>query len=74
MSIKNKFVHQMLLKLAPYLATSQLRGLLKSMYFKLNSSVPKSAQSESLARLKDYFRPYNQQLAEKFNLNLNSWR
>jgi hypothetical protein len=74
MAIKNKFVHQMLLKLAPYLATSKIRGLLKSMYFKFNSSAPKSATSESLSRLKAYFRPYNQQLAEKFNLNLNSWK
>lgn len=74
MAIKNKFVHKMLLKLAPYLATSQLRGLLKSLYFKFNSSAPKPATSESLARLENYFRPYNQQLAEKFNLNLDCWR
>jgi Sulfotransferase domain len=73
MAIKNKLVHQLLLKFAPYLSTSKLRSTLKSMYFKLNSSAVKPAELESLRRLDDYFRPHNQLLAEAFNLNLDCW-
>jgi hypothetical protein len=73
MAIKNKLVHQLLLKFAPYLSTSKLRATLKSIYFKLNSSAVEPADLESLRRLDDYFRPYNQQLAEAFNLNLDCW-
>lgn len=72
-AIKNKLVHQLLLKFAPYLSTSKLRSTLKSMYFKLNSSAVKPAELESLRRLDDYFRPHNQLLAEAFNLNLDCW-
>ena len=72
-AIKNKLVHKLLLKLAPYLGTSRIRGFLKSLYFRLNASAPKSAQSQSLERLDDYFRPYNQQLAKAFNLDLDLW-
>ncbi|WP_019503960.1 sulfotransferase [Pleurocapsa sp. PCC 7319] len=72
--IKNRFAHEMLLKLAPYIATSKIRGLLKSLYIQLNSSAPKPATSESLTRLDNYFQPYNQKLAEEFNLNLESWK
>lgn len=72
-TIKNRFTHQLLIKLAPYLGTSKLRALLKSLYFRLNSSPPKPANSESLERLEEYFQPYNQKLAEKFDLNLEPW-
>lgn len=71
--IKNRFAHDFLLKFAPYMATSKLRERLKSLYFKLNSSEPKPAKSNSLARLDDYFLPHNQKLAEAFNLNLDCW-
>lgn len=73
-AIKNRFAHKILLKLAPYMATSKLRGLLKSLYFKLNSSAPKPAESDSIARLDNYFFPHNQKLAKAFNLNLDCWK
>lgn len=73
MAIKNRFTHNLLLKLAPYFGTSKTRSFLKSLYFKFNTSPPKPAKSVSLERLDDYFRPYNQQLAEAFNINLDLW-
>lgn len=73
MAIKNRFTHNLLLKIAPYVSTSQMRSFLKSVYFKFNTSPTKPANSKSLERLDDYFRPYNRQLAEAFNLNLDLW-
>ena len=72
-AIKNRFTHKLLLKLAPILGTSQIRGLLKSLYFKLNTSPPEKAKPQSLERLEDYFKPHNQKLAESLNLNLDVW-
>jgi hypothetical protein len=72
--VNNQFIQKILLKIAPYIATSKLRGNLKSLYFKLNTSAPNPPSPKSLARLDDYFRPYNEQLAQAFNLNLSCWR
>lgn len=72
-AIKNRLTHKLLLKFAPLLGTSKIRGLLKSIYFKFNTTPPKPASSEALSRLDDYFRPYNQQLAQAFDLNLEPW-
>ena len=74
-TVKNKFAHALLLKLTPYYASAgKLRGVLKSLYFKFNSTKPKPASSASIARLKEYFKPYNQELADEFNLNLDLWQ
>ena len=78
-AIKNRFAHQLLLKLALFFidnqifGTSKIRGLLKSIYFKFNTSKPQKAKSTSLERLDDYFKPYNQKLAESLNLNIDVW-
>jgi hypothetical protein len=73
-AIKNRFTHTLLLKLAPLLGTSQIRGMLKSLYFKFNAAPPKPAGKESLERLEEYFRPHNEKLAEAFNLNIEAWK
>ncbi len=74
-AVKNKFAHALLLKLAPYYASAgKLRSVLKSLYFMLNSTKPKPASLNSIQRLDKYFQPYNQKLADKFNLNLDFWR
>jgi hypothetical protein len=73
-AIKNRLIHQNLIKLAPCLATSQIRGIFKSLYFKLNTIPPTGADPNSLKRLDQYFTPYNRQLAEAFNLNLDCWK
>lgn len=74
-AIQNSFIHRNLRKVAPYLPTGAFKAALKSFYFSVqlkNSSAP-SPDPESLRRLDDYFVPYNRQLAEVFNLNLDCW-
>ena len=74
-AIKNSFIHRNLLKVAPYLPAGAFKAALKPFYFNMqskNSSAPKP-DSQSLRRLDDYFVPYNRQLAQVFDLNLDSW-
>ena len=73
-AIKNRFTHELLMKLAPFLGTSKIRELLKSLYFKFNTTPPKPAAETSLERLEAYFQPHNQKLAEAFNVNLEAWK
>ena len=74
-AIKNSFIHRNLLKIAPYLPASAFKAALKSFYFSVQSknSYAPSPDPESLRRLDDYFVPYNRQLAEVFDLNLDCW-
>lgn len=74
-AIQNSFIHRNLRKVAPYLPTGAFKAALKSFYFSVqlkNTSAP-SPDPESLRRLDDYFVPYNRQLAEVFDLNLDCW-
>lgn len=74
-AIKNSFIHRKLLKVAPYLPAGAFKAALKSFYFSMqlkNSSAP-SPDPKSLRRLDDYFVPYNRQLAQVFDLNLDCW-
>lgn len=73
-AIKNRFTHQLLMKIAPLLGTSQIRGMLKSLYFKFNTTSPKPPEANSLERLEEYFRPHNQKLADAFDLNIEPWK
>lgn len=72
-AIKNRFLHQFLMKLTPVLGTSRVRELLKSIYFKFNTNPPQPAKEESLERLENYFKPHNKRLAEAFKLDLEPW-
>jgi hypothetical protein len=74
--IKNRFIHRKAVTIASYLPTSDFKGTLREFYLKVqtkNTTAP-SPNCESLRRLEDYFVPYNRQLAQAFNLNLNCWR
>ena len=73
-AIKNRFMHKLLLNIARVMGTSKYRDLLKSLYFKLNTSQPQKAKSQSLERLDNYFEPYNQKLSEALDLDLSIWK
>lgn len=75
MGVKNSFIHRTLRHFAPYFPKSPFKMILKSLYFNTqrDATVAKP-DSESLQKLDYYFTPYNQQLAEKFNLNLDCWK
>lgn len=74
--IKNEFIHRYVIKIARYLPRNTFRNFLRSFYFSKqtkDTSAP-NPDTESLHRLDDYFVPYNQQLAQAFDLNLDCWR
>ena len=79
-TIKNYWIHRNICKIRPYFRpyfpASPLRSALKSFYLKAQTknTSPPTPDPESLRRLDDYFVPYNRQLAQAFDLNLDCWQ
>ena len=76
LTIKNSWIHRNIRKVYPYLPASPLRSALKSFYLKAQTknTSPPTPEPESMRRLDDYFVPYNRQLAQAFDLNLDCWQ
>ena len=54
-AIKNRFTHKLLLNFAPFLGTSKIRSLLKSFYFKLNTSKASTSRTYIFATFRQLF-------------------
>ncbi len=76
-TIKNDLIHRASILLGKLVPFGNIRDQLKNIYFAFNSK-PRVNQvdketKESFLKLKEYYQPYNQELASKYNLDLTSW-
>ena len=74
-SVKNPALHRLARKWGQLLPSSVLKKLLKTLYFKGQSAPPpKQDERISLARLEEYFRPWNEKLESEFGVDISLWR
>jgi len=74
--IKNLWLHNLSLKLQHYIPRTIRSNFLNPLYLKLNAKKlppPSADDLEAQKALKARFEPYNQELAEQFNLDLSYW-
>lgn len=76
-NVRNKSIHYLLYK--AFAMTGYrlpFKKQVKKIYGKLqySASVKDPKQEVQLEILKDYYKPFNEQLASQFNLNLSSWK
>jgi len=78
-SLRNLGVHRMVKALADRVQSGAFKELFKPFYFALQtktvtSAIPRTSADEAvLAELEEEFRPYNEQLAREFGLDLSPW-
>lgn len=76
--VKNKSLHRKLHKLSALLPVSALKKTLRDFYLNFQShneiQEVEADDKETLAKLSDYFEPYNAKLANSFDLDLSSWK
>jgi len=77
--VKNYLIHKTAQQIASLIPTGGIKKTIKKTYLSLmKAEKPAStgiseADKQTLATLDDYFRPFNQRLAETFNLDLTPW-
>lgn len=75
-SIKGKKLHRIISKYRSFIPHSKAKELTKSIYYKFqNHKKKQEAINEHTREVLDaYFAPYNQRLAEMFDLNIVKWQ
>lgn len=77
--VKNYLIHKTAQQIASLIPTGGIKKTIKQTYLSLmKADKPVSTglseeDKQTLAKLDEYFRPFNQRLAETFNLDLTPW-
>ncbi|MEM6700580.1 MAG: hypothetical protein AAF599_19400, partial [Bacteroidota bacterium] len=75
--VRNSWLHYQVTQLTRFLPKSKLYKSLKQLYFSSPQTTEKTHKSaadiEAIKRLNQYFKPYNQQLENLVDLDIQHW-
>ena len=75
--IKNRLLHQIAGSMSNLIPFGGMRDNLRNFYFSLNGKIQKKEfddkTEKTMQELKDYYKPYNESLSQKFKLNIDAW-
>lgn len=74
--VSSRLLHSLARSIGKRIPESQIKRLVKHVYMAgATTEQPTRSQEEeqALERLRDYYAPYNERLAEKFDIDVSSW-